>query len=136
MMRERKEISGIPEGMDKMPYSLPAGYFDSLQEKVIDKTARRRPLHNSLVSKLAPCLAAAAVLAAIITSGILLLRNDSLNNAENTLALFKSSDLIPVTDPESIFILSSGNDSSEITSDDIINYLVYIGIEPEEFENQ
>ena len=56
--------------------------------------------------------------------------------SEEQYALYRDVDIIPVTEPESIWLSSYEETSDTLSTEDIIDYLVYIGIEPEEFDNE
>ena len=51
-------------------------------------------------------------------------------------SFYRTADLIPVTDPASIYFSSYEEASDGLSEEDIINYLVYTGVEPEEFDNR
>ena len=141
MRTDEKDILAGYEGLKEMPFRIPDGYLYSLDAKISARIADqgkkpgRRPLQGRLFS-LAAVLSAAAVLAVIAAGGIMLLISGDRNPdyGADEYALYQDVDIIPVTDPESIFLSSGINDPDTLSSEDIINYLVYIGIEPEEFD--
>ena len=144
MSKDEKDILTGLEGLEKMPYRIPEGYFDGLEARIHariaekDVPARRRPLRDRLFRRTA-YLSAAAVLGIIAAGGLLMLRNTVQTDdyGAERYAMYQDVDIIPVTDPESVWLSSYDEEASDaLSTEDIINYLVYIGIEPEEFDNE
>ncbi len=143
MSKDEKDILTGNEGLKKMPFRVPEGYFDGLEARIhariAEETApvKRRPLRGRIFRSPA-YLSAAAVLAIIVAGGLLMSRGDMQEDdwSEEQYALYRDVDIIPVTEPESIWLSSYEETSDTLSTEDIIDYLVYIGIEPEEFDNE
>lgn len=143
MSNDERDILTGHEGLKKMPFRVPDGYFDGLEAKIhariAEETApaKRRPLRVRIFRSPA-YLSAAAVLAIIVAGGLLMLRGGMQEDdwSEEQYALYRDVDIIPVTEPESIWLSSYEETSDTLSTEDIIDYLVYIGIEPEEFDNE
>lgn len=143
MSKDEKDILTGNEGLKKMPFRVPEGYFDGLEARIhariAEETApvKRRPLRGRIFRRPA-YLSAAAVLAIIVAGGLLMSRGNMQEDdwSEEQYALYRDVDIIPVTEPESIWLSSYEETSDTLSTEDIIDYLVYIGIEPEEFDNE
>ena len=96
------------------PWKVPQGYFDTLAVRV---QARKQARETTLMHKVTPYLAIAASFALITIAGTSVLR------------LTSGSRDAEVTTSGSYY---SQNSSSEVSEDDIINYLIYAGISAEE----
>ncbi len=128
------KIENILTGTDdlkKMPYSLPEGYFEGLSAKVRDRigqeTVSAKPADRRVIPMRFYLYAAAAVVAVLVAVGVLfglsgrkaVIPEGSLQDSDY---VFYFTEVIPVTDPESIYY--SYNDvSGELDFEDIINYL-------------
>ncbi len=128
------KIDNILKGTDdlkKMPYSLPEGYFEGLNAKVRDRIAKETVVSGPKVRRVIPMrfalYAAAAVVAVLVAVGVLfglsgrkaVIPEGSLDDSDY---VFYFTEVIPVTDPESIYY--SYNDvSDDLDFEDIINYL-------------
>ena len=143
MSKDEKDILTGNEGLKKMPFRVPEGYFDGLEARIHARIAeeaapvKRRPLRGRIFRRPA-YLSAAAVLAIIVAGGLLMSRGDMQEDdwSEEQYALYRDVDINPVTEPESIWLSSYEETSDTLSTEDIIDYLVYIGIEPEEFDNE
>ncbi|MFA6591825.1 MAG: hypothetical protein WCR48_00140 [Bacteroidales bacterium] len=134
---------------NKMPYSVPEGYFDTLnarlskipQESVkpVREVESGSPLSEyegaqgkamaiSFWQKFRPYVALAASFAAAIVVGSFII-NLSLKDTvpENSYEELLLSDLIPVTEPYLIYGDSSTSASEELTDNDIEKYLIASG---------
>ncbi len=128
------KIDNILTGTDdlkKMPYSLPEGYFEGLSAKVHDRIAHETVVSGPRVRRVFPMrfalYAAAAVVAVLVAVGVLfglsgrkaVIPEGGLDDSDY---VFYFTEVIPVTDPESIYY--SYNDvSDDLDFEDIINYL-------------
>ncbi len=130
-MGKEKDISESLERLKEMPYGIPEGYFSGLGEKVLARIAEERHRRR----KRAAYLSAAAVSAAIIAGGGLYMLSEKADGMDDIRAeylFYQDTDIIPVTAPETLYLSSSDESSDALTAEDIIDYLVYSGIEPEE----
>ncbi|MCD8207874.1 MAG: hypothetical protein LUD72_08055 [Bacteroidales bacterium] len=128
------KIDNILTGTDdlkKMPYSLPEGYFEGLSAKVHDRISQETVVSGPRVRRVIPMrfalYAAAAVVAVLVAVGVLfglsgqkaVIPEGGLDDSDY---VFYFTEVIPVTDPESIYY--SYNDvSGDLDFEDIINYL-------------
>lgn len=135
--------------MKKMAFNAPDGYFESLQSRLSEVSSREaRPrIHR----KASLYMAVAAGLAAVIVAGGFFLysgRSSAVLSAEGFYDELMYSDLIPVTDPDAVFMTVMQDDASEAdaagyvdsSSDydqdgsDAMEYLIYSGISAEDVE--
>jgi len=114
----------IPDSLRQMPYSVPEGYFDNLSETVL----RRIPSRKPAVLRFAPY---AAVAAAAVLAALLFFRPSTLAEelADDSYAY---ADIIPQTDPDAIWYSQASEDG--LSDDDIINYLLFTGVDAETLE--
>ncbi len=132
------KIDNILTGTDdlkKMPYSLPEGYFEGLSAKVRDRIRMEtdRPAVRRVIPMRFVLYAAAAVIAVVIAVGLLFglsgqktaIPEDGLQDSDY---LYYFTEVIPVTDPESIYY-SYNSVTYDPEIEDIINYLYDEGID-------
>ena len=120
MELENDILKDHPE-LRQMPFGTPEGYFESFRCEPWKQQKR------SWVKTLAPYAAMAAMFAFIAIVGAALLERTS--SYESDIESFAFADLIPLTDPESIYHIEDIDATpGEITDDDIVNYLIYTGI--------
>ena len=124
--------------MKNMPYIVPEGYFDRLEDRVRPwERPARRP-----VKKAVPYIAAAAV-AAVIATGISLMPSGQTESyypdIEAVYMEYLYSDLIPATDPELLFYdegytdsRSEASDAYTVGDDELVDYLIESGATIEE----
>ncbi len=136
--------------LKKMPYSVPEGYFESLGEKVRGRIAletvpqgAKAGRRFTFPTRLIPYLSAAAAVAVVVAIGLTLgslgrksvIPEDGLQDSDY---VFYYTEIIPVTDPESIYY-SYNSDSDtyavddlvydDMSYDDIIEYLIESGVD-------
>lgn len=136
MRNDGKDILTESAELKKMPFRVPDNYFDGVGKSVRSRLAARRPLKTSLTRRILPYVSAAAVLAVVMTGAILIRMENRYSLLKEMDSFYRTADLIPVTDPASIYFSSYEEDSDGLSEEDIINYLVYTGVEPEEFDNR
>lgn len=117
----------ILERVGKPSMEVPEGYFDSLKSRLesIPSTEVTRRLGWA---KVRPYLAMAASFAAILIIGNSVLRHTVSQEADS----FESSyvEMVSFTSPSTIYnVLES--EVEEVTDEDIINYLIESGVNPE-----
>lgn len=147
--------------MKKMTFNVPDGYFESLQSRLSEVS--RMEARPRIRGKVSLYMAVAAGLAAVIVAGGFFLysvRSSSALSSDGFYDELMYSDLIPVTDPDAVFMTvmqddTSGTDgalaadsgsyteygedgdtSSEYDQDgsDAMEYLIYSGISAEDVE--
>lgn len=118
-------------------YNVPEGYFDGLKARLERIPAEhpaapaRRPF---TWMRIRPYVALAACLALLLTAGTILLdrKADLSGTSESIYEQMMYSDLIPDTDPDSIFgAPSSPGESYDISDEDIVDYLISSGASAE-----
>lgn len=128
-MTERKDILATP-GIKDNPFTTPEGYFTDLQDRVIRNTtpAADRP---SAWTRFLPTMAVAASFLILATVGNLILRTTTTED-------FTMEDIMVFSDR---YVSSEyGMDreelyaDAEISEDDIIEYLIYTGVDAETIE--
>ncbi|MBQ6087728.1 MAG: hypothetical protein IJK96_06695 [Bacteroidales bacterium] len=114
-------------------YNVPEGYFEGLKARL-----ERIPAEHSAAPakrpftwmRIRPYVALAACLALLLTAGTILLdrKADLSGTSESIYEQMMYSDLIPDTDPDSIFgAPSSPGESYDISDEDIVDYLISSG---------
>ena len=128
-----KDILKEIEGLKEMPFCTPEEYFDKL--KLSLKTI---PEHHSAPAKVLPwrkftrIAAIAAAIASLITIGTII------GNNGHEYDYLSEEDYIVYSDEMTSTILMDYEqyaEAGELTIDDIIEYLIYIGAEIEDIEN-
>lgn len=117
-----------------MPFKVPDGYFDRVQLRAMN-TARGKDTgqRSGLSRRLLRITTAAAMLAAAVTGGLSITRNRTLYEEQMLDEAFFYAELMP-NDTGILY----GEDSygyiadSDISDEDIIDYLIYSGIPVEQ----
>jgi hypothetical protein len=118
-------------------YNVPEGYFEGLKVRLERIPAEhpaapaRRPF---TWTRIRPYVALAACLALLLTAGTVLMdrKADNDGTTESIYEQMMYSDLIPATDPDSIFgAPSNPGESYEISDEDIVDYLISSGASAE-----
>ena len=122
-------LASRPELKDR-PFGIPEGYFETFREEMTAKAAKPQ---ISLWNRSVPYMAAAASLALILTVGSFVKNSFGSSNdfTDEDYILFSNS-----------FISTAEYDSSEsyqfaeaeLMDEDIIEYLIYLGVSPESIE--
>jgi len=124
-----EEINDITKNWPKKdPFVVPEGYFDELERDVLNKVNNNRSL-NSKYSNLKSPLSLAASFAALIAISYLILFFINYNSQKSTIAynhnqiIYSEYDFI---DENSLveYIDEKPNDFSDISDEEIINYLL------------
>lgn len=89
----------------KLPYSVPEGYFENLEDRALEKVSRRR----GFAQKMAPLLAVAASMVVLLGIGSFIIGRSS--SPESTQA--------------EVAQVSPTAAAMELSEDDIIDFLVY-----------
>lgn len=122
-------LASRPELKDR-PFGIPEGYFETFREEMTAKAAKPQ---ISLWNRSIPYMAAAASLALILSVGSFV--KNSLGSSND----FTDEDYILFSNS---FISTAEYDSSEsyqfaeaeLMDEDIIEYLIYLGVSPESIE--
>ncbi len=133
--------------LKKMPYSVPEGYFEDFSARLRkrirqeEKTLKVQPKKRQISPiQVVRYVAVAAVIAVVAALGITLasLKNRAVvpeDSFEDSDFIFYCSELVPATEPESIYY-SYNSDSESLSEEDIINYLYYSGVDVDGFLNE
>ena len=124
-MNKKTDILKENPQLKQMPFEVPEGYFADLKATV--KSVRRGKTSNSKISFR---LAVAAAFTALLAGGGFFLYNVPAGNAD--------SDFLYYPDEVAVAILEDYCGSyahvQEISQEDIIEYLIYMGDDIEDFE--
>ena len=122
ILKERPELK-------KMPYSIPDGYFEQFKTKAY----RQQAVTVSLWNRLSPYVATAALFLFLMTAGTFILEKTSANHGmtQEDYILFSDNLMNTISYDD---YGDSQLAEAEINEEDIINYLIYSGISPEEVE--
>lgn len=118
-------------------YNVPEGYFEGLKARLerIPAEHPAAPAKRPFTwMRIRPYVALAACLALLLTAGTILLdrKADLSGTSESIYEQMMYSDLIPDTDPDSIFgAPSSPGESYDISDEDIVDYLISSGASAE-----
>lgn len=127
-MDNRQNSEDILHGCNKMSYSVPEGYFEALNGRLAARRAER-----SAMRRLAPYLSMAAMFAAIALVGTAVLKKVSPADDALEYEKFMYSEFLLMTEPEEVYY-SQNSEQSEISEEDIINYLIHSGVSLENLE--
>ena len=109
--------------LKRMPFSTPEGYFDRLKT---DKQVRQQaPVHEW--GRFTPYLVLAAMFAALVAAGGFFLEKTAAEEFSQEDYLVFSEDMTNI-----IFYDSDEQYADAVTEEDIIEYLIYTGVEIEE----
>lgn len=123
MLNSRKELK-------EMPFSVPDGYFDRLSGRISAGTAHEEG-SRSLWSRIAPYAAMAAMFVLIALAGQAVIRQQERNiSNEAEEDSFFYTQIMPVSGLEEIYATGDNGyiADSELSDEDIIEYLIYSGL--------
>lgn len=124
MKSDKKDILSATE-LRQMPFQTPEGYFESFKKSAMENVgASSKPAGYKRVSAF---LAAASVAAIIGAGAVLMTRDENMVMTEEDYIVF-SDEMTNALYAETYQIAQS----DEITDEDIIEYLIYSGVEVEE----
>lgn len=127
------ESNKIFNDSGKAPFAVPEGYFKNLQER-LEAIPSIKGQSVSHAQRIRPYLALAACFLAAVLVGNAVLRSTATDAATHDLFNEISlADLIPVTQPDEVFMTIAPEQDS-ISEDDVINYLITSGTSPEAIE--
>lgn len=130
MMDRKFDILNDRPELKKNPYSVPEGYFEAAKSRMRQQES---VVPLSLWRRLSPYAAMAAVFILMVSAGTLFLEKTS-PQEDMTIEdyLVFSEDLMNTLEYEQNY--GSQIADAETSKDDLINYLIYIGVTPEEIE--
>lgn len=122
-------MNNILENIEKTPYTVPDGYFESFTDKMNPWETERK----SKFSKFSPYVSMAAMFAIIVAAGTAIMKFMSPEDDLQEYGSLYYCDLVPYT--ETVYY-SYSEDTCEISEDDIVEYLIYNGISPDDIEHR
>jgi hypothetical protein len=141
MTENEKNILQKPE-LKNMPYSLPEGYFEKFKSEA-RKSTEPRYVPVNLRSRLAPYIGIAAMFLFILVLGKIFVRptpTAEISTTDNEIAVVPNvyEDYLVFSDMSSDismhYIEEDGFEQTELSEEDIIEYLIYIGATEEYIE--
>ena len=133
MKTEKDILKSAPE-LKNLPYSIPDGYFDRLKAEVVTNVREREERQRPFIARLAPYAAVAAAFVFLVTAGTFLLERTTRATQSEMDEFYFYSNMIPVTDPYAVETIKVDYENDILEDEDIIEYLIYSGITPEEIE--
>lgn len=128
-MRKENDILKDSLELKQMPFTVPEGYFEAFKEANARPVARK----VSLWSRIAPYAAMAAVFVSLVTTGTFLLERSmpQYDMTEEDYVLFSDNMTNTIA-----YEMEYGSQlaEAEVSSEDIINYLIYTGVSAEHIE--
>ncbi len=145
-MKNNDDILTGSKDLKKMPFSVPEGYFegfDAVMRRRIrqeEKSGQGQTGKTRGAIRLVPIIsAAAAAIAIFVAIGLMFKSSSTAVNPEDSLQdsdiIFYYSELMPATVPESIYHSYDLTDA-ELSDDDIVNYLIYSGVDVDLLMNE
>lgn len=128
-MKKENDILKDSLELKQMPFTVPEGYFEAFKE------ANARPVAEkvSLWNRIAPYAAMAAVFVSLVTTGTFLLERSmsQYDMTEEDYVLFSDNMMNTIA-----YEMEYGSQlaDAEVSSEDIINYLIYTGVSAELIE--
>lgn len=133
---EKDILNSSPE-LKKMPFKVPDGYFDELQREALRCTEPKK-MHVSIWTRLAPYASVAAMFLFILVLGKVFLRNDpGESEAVEESADFEDYMVFAGGETDlAIHNIASGQFAeNSVEDEDIIEYLIYIGVSENDIEH-
>lgn len=128
-MRKENDILKDSLELKQMPFTVPEGYFEVFKEANARPVARKVRLWN----RIAPYAAMAAVFVSLVTTGTFLLERSmpQYDMTEEDYVLFSDNMMNTIA-----YEMEYGSQlaEAEVSSEDIINYLIYTGVSAEHIE--
>lgn len=128
-MRNENDILKDSLELKQMPFTVPEGYFEVFKEANARPVARKVSLWN----RIAPYAAMAAVFVSLVTTGTFLLERSmpQYDMTEEDYVLFSDNMMNTIA-----YEMEYGSQlaEAEVSSEDIINYLIYTGVSAEHIE--
>ena len=120
------------EKMKKSSYSVPDGYFDRLEERLLRIPEMSSDVRRGTLYAIRPYIYLAASFLIILAAGTLALKFSARDGSEDLPALerMRLADLVPVTDPDLIYLA----DDEEAEYDELEQYLIESGTTLEQLE--
>ena len=109
-------------------FTVPEGYFDDLQQRLLDIPAKSAVV--TPWAKVKPYMAMAAMLAAIITAGSLLFRSPAISPAQTE----GDEEMYLSANPYATYSLLADSAPESLSEDDLIQYMIQSGINIDYYE--
>ena len=134
MTDTEKDILQEPK-LKKMPYSIPEGYFEKMKAEA-RKCTEPAPMHISIWTRLAPYAGIAAMFLFILTLGKLFVGQQDADTAGTlTEDISTYEDYLVFSDMPDIYLNEPETEEEGIADEDIIEYLIYIGVSENDIEH-
>jgi len=128
-MRKENDILKDSLELKQMPFTVPEDYFEVFKEANARPVARKVSLWN----RITPYAAMAAVFVSLVTTGTFLLERSmpQYDMTEEDYVLFSDNMMNTIA-----YEMEYGSQlaEAEVSSEDIINYLIYTGVSAEHIE--
>lgn len=121
-------MKDILENLDRTPYKVPEGYFETFADKLKPWEKSR----SGALDKVMPYLSMAAMFAIIVAVGTAIMRFVSPEDELQEYGSLFYCDLVPYSDT---VYYSYSDDTYEVSEDDIIEYLIYNGTSTDYIES-
>ena len=123
------DILDSEKSLKGMPYGVPAGYFDGMRRNLKEISSAPASQNNAAVRS-AYYVAVAAMFALLLAAGGFFIGGTSEKE-------FTEEDYIVFSDQMTSTIFYDGNEqyAEAVSDDDIIEYLIYTGMEIEDMES-
>lgn len=128
MTQNKQDILTMRKDLKERPYGVPQGYFDSFKAEMTGKVVTRR---TGQWKMLIPYIAIAASFALLIAGGSLMMRGAAETQmSQEDYILFSDNMISAYYEDEEFEQIAE----AEMRDEDIIEYLIYIGVSPETIE--
>lgn len=128
-MKKENDILKDSLELKQMPFTVPDGYFESFMAANAVPVARKVSLWN----RIAPYAAMAAVFVSLVMTGTFLLERSvpQYHMTEEDYVIFSDNMMNTI-----VYEMEYGSQlaEAEVSSEDIINYLIYTGVSAEHIE--
>lgn len=114
----------------KMPFDVPEGYFQQVKEDIMNTAAGRR--RTGIWGKAVPYISIAAAFITMVTAGTFILEKTSGKENMTYEDYLVHSDMYISTEYETEEYQLA---DASIANEDIVEYLIYIGVTAEDIEN-
>ena len=126
--------------MKNLPFNVPEGYFDGLEKRLVRHEPLSGPSRHGNPRLMAAVFSCAAAVAAVVLNLTLTIGSRKSSEASVAGDLYVElmiSDLIPVSEPESLFAPYGEDDGADsdyaaLSEEDVVNYMIETGVSLED----
>lgn len=128
MKKFENDILASRKNLKAPAYGVPEGYFDGFRRKMKAEIPTMSAVKTTAARKFVPYIAVVAMFAMLVAAGGFFL--------ERSESEFTQEDYIVFSDEMTSTIFYDGNEqyAEAVSEDDIIEYLIYTGVEIEDIE--